>query len=57
MNGLTRSVDDRIFFGVCGGIAKQLDVSSFLVRILFILLPISIIAYLVMAFIIPEETY
>ncbi len=55
MNGLTRSLDDRILFGVCGGIAKQLNMSSLLVRILFILLPISIIAYLVMALIIPEE--
>lgn len=54
MNGLTRSVNDRIFFGVCGGIAEQLNMSSLLVRILFIILPISIIAYLVMAIIIPE---
>jgi len=57
MNGLTRSLNDRIFFGVCGGIADQLNISSFLVRVLFIILPISIIAYLAMALIIPEERY
>lgn len=57
MGGLYRSVDDRILAGVCGGIAKQIGFSTFLVRLLFIILPISIIAYIVMAIIIPEEPY
>lgn len=57
MGGLYRSTDDRIFAGVCGGIAKQIGFSPFLVRLLFIILPISIIAYIVMAIIIPEEPY
>lgn len=57
MGGLYRSVDDRIFAGVCGGIAKQIGFSSFVVRLLFVILPISIIAYIIMALIIPSEPY
>ncbi|GAF66781.1 PspC domain-containing protein [Alkalihalobacillus trypoxylicola] len=54
MSGLHRSSTDKMFFGVCGGIAQHLGISSFLVRVLFVILPISIIAYLLMAVILTE---
>lgn len=57
MGGLYRSKSDRVFAGVCGGIAKQMGFSPLLVRLLFIILPISILAYIAMAIIIPEEPY
>lgn len=57
MGGLYRSRDDRIFAGVCGGIANQIGFPPFVIRLLFIFLPISIIAYIVMALIIPEKPY
>lgn len=54
-NKLRRSSRDRIFTGVCGGIAEFFDISSTLVRILFVVLPSNLLLYILCAIIIPEE--
>ncbi|WP_326938287.1 PspC domain-containing protein [Alkalihalobacillus alcalophilus] len=51
---LRKSYDDRVILGVCGGIAEYYNVSSFLVRILFIILPISLVAYVIMGLLLPD---
>lgn len=51
---LRRSKNDRVLMGVCGGIAESLGVSSLLVRIIFIILPISLVVYIIMGLLIPE---
>lgn len=57
---LTRSKTNRKIFGVCGGIGEYFDVDPTIVRILWIIassctLGFGIIAYLICAFIVPEE--
>lgn len=53
---LRRSRSDRWVAGVCGGIAKELGVASWVVRVLWIVLfGIGLIAYLVLWAVIPEE--
>ena len=56
---LYRSKKDRMLCGVCGGMAKYLNMDPTVVRVLWALLSIfvgaGIIAYLVCAFIIPED--
>ena len=52
---LHKSVKDRKIAGVCGGIAEYLGISSTLIRILVVLSGIGIIAYLIVALIMPEE--
>ena len=55
-----RSRTDRKLFGVCGGLGKYFNVDSTLIRIIFIISLIfgvfpTILAYIIMAIIIPEE--
>ncbi|MCB0063250.1 MAG: PspC domain-containing protein [Caldilineaceae bacterium] len=55
-----RSTTDRLFMGVCGGIAKRLGVDANLVRLLWAAFSIGSIGmglfiYLVIGFILPEE--
>lgn len=56
-NRLTRSDDDRVLAGICGGIAEYLEVDSMWVRLLFVLLifasGIGFVIYLVLWFIMP----
>ncbi len=57
---LTRTIHDRKIAGVCGGLARYFNVDPSIVRVLYVLLTISslflgIIAYIVMAIVIPEE--
>ncbi len=52
---LHRSKTDRWIAGVCGGIAEYLNVSSTLIRILVVISGIGILAYLIVALIMPEE--
>jgi phage shock protein C len=56
---LMRSETDRIFVGVCGGIAAYLGVDSAFVRIGFILLALAsgvgVLLYLILMFIMPSE--
>ena len=56
---LQRSNNDRILFGVCGGIAERYDLDPTLVRAVWVLLTIltlgiGIIVYLIAALVIPE---
>ncbi|MGN8647716.1 PspC domain-containing protein [Gracilibacillus sp. HCP3S3_G5_1] len=45
-----KSVTDCSLHGVCGGIAKHFGISSFIVRLIFVLfLPAGLIAYIVLA--------
>ena len=55
---LYRSVNDKKIAGVCGGLAKYLNVDPTVVRVIWALIALSgagILAYIVCALIIPEE--
>jgi len=56
---LYRSRDERVLFGVAGGVAEWLDIDPAVVRIVFALLVLTlgagVLLYLVMALVIPEE--
>ncbi len=57
---LRRSETNKVFFGVCGGLAEYFDVDPVVVRILFLILfvidPRFIIVYFVLALIMPKGT-
>ncbi len=57
---LYRSQDDRVVFGVCGGLARHFNIDPVIVRIIAALLVfangIGILAYIIMAIIIPLES-
>ncbi|WP_042706565.1 PspC domain-containing protein [Methanomicrobium mobile] len=60
MDKLYRSKDDRMIAGVCGGLGKNTDIDSNLIRILFIVLAfcsvgIMVLIYLCAWILIPEE--
>jgi phage shock protein PspC (stress-responsive transcriptional regulator) len=57
---LKRSKEDRLLLGVCGGIARWLNIDAIIVRILWALFTIAflgtgVIVYIILAFIMPEE--
>jgi phage shock protein PspC (stress-responsive transcriptional regulator) len=56
---LKRSKKNRVFLGVLGGIAEYLELDPTIIRVLFILLcliePVFILAYFLMAIVMPEE--
>jgi len=57
---LTRSKSNCMIAGVCAGLAEYLDIDPTVVRLIFILLffvtgPGILLAYLIMAIIIPQE--
>ncbi len=56
---LYRSRSDRMIWGVCGGLAKYLDVDPTVIRLVMVLLVfangIGILAYIIMAVIVPLE--
>ncbi len=56
---LYRSNQDRMFAGVCGGIAEYLDVDPTLVRLVFVALTLmggpGFIIYIVLMLIVPED--
>ena len=56
---LTRSITDRKISGVCGGLAEYANLDVSLVRILMFLAAlfsgVGLIAYIVMAIVVPEE--
>ena len=55
---LYRSKTDKKLAGVCGGVAKFFSIDATIVRVLWALLSLSsvgIIAYIICAFVIPEE--
>ena len=60
MGKLRRSINDRVFSGVCGGIGEYFNIDPTIVRIVWVLLSLrsfgtSLIIYLVCSFIIPED--
>jgi phage shock protein C len=60
MDRLYRSVDDRVLAGVAGGMAELWDIDPSIVRIAWVVLTpltagFTIIVYLIMAIIVPEE--
>ena len=61
MKKLYRSRKDRVFAGVCGGIAEYLGIDSTVVRLITFLLIVpgglSIWVYIALAIIIPSEPY
>lgn len=56
---LYRPREDRVIAGVCAGLAKRFGLSTFLVRVIFILLlilpPAAILPYLFLWIIMPSE--
>ena len=59
---LYRSRADRKFSGVCGGLGEFLNIDPTIVRVLFVVValipglnPVSLLGYILMAVIIPEE--
>jgi len=57
---LKRSRDDRMLLGVCGGLARTLDLDSSIVRLLWALFSIGslgagVVAYVIAAILMPEE--
>ncbi|HMA07838.1 MAG TPA: PspC domain-containing protein, partial [Ramlibacter sp.] len=57
---LTRSTSARMFAGVCGGIGEYTNIDPTVIRLSAVLLffatgPAVIVAYLIMALIIPEK--
>ena len=52
---LYRSKHNRIILGVCGGIAEYFGVSSFIIRLLFLVSGIGIVTYIILGWIIPEN--
>lgn len=56
---LTRSSNDRMLFGVAGGLAVYLNIDPVLVRLFFVLLTLSTgyapIIYLLLALLMPED--
>ena len=56
---LYRSVSDRKLAGVCGGVARYLNMDPTVIRVLWAIISlfafIGVAAYIVCAFIIPEE--
>ncbi|KYG33737.1 PspC domain-containing protein [Alkalihalobacillus trypoxylicola] len=60
MKRLVRSIDDRKLAGVCGGVAKYFNIDPTIVRILMVILFFisagsMLLAYIISAFIIPNE--
>lgn len=57
---LYRSNNNKVIFGVCGGIGEYLDIDPTVVRLLWVLFTVlsigaGIIAYIIAAFIIPKK--
>ena len=55
---ITRSLSDRVFAGICGGLGKYFDTDPVIFRIIFCVLAFmgaGILAYIVLIFIIPAE--
>lgn len=58
---LTRSTKDRMVAGVCAGLAEYMGMDPTVVRLIFVLLffvtgPGVLLAYLIMALIVPNES-
>jgi len=60
MKKLQRSKTNRVFFGVCGGLAEYLGLDPVAIRLVFVLITlfggIGVVAYFIGVIIIPENT-
>jgi phage shock protein C len=57
---LYKSNRNKVLFGVCGGLAEYFNIDVTLVRLVFIVLALSgagVLAYIIAAIVIPEESY
>jgi len=52
---LCRSQSNRVFAGVCGGIAEYFGWSATVVRLFFLLTGIGLFTYVILAIVIPES--
>ena len=57
---LCRSLSDRMLAGICAGLANYMDMDPTVIRLIFVLLffvtgPGILLAYLIMAIVIPNE--
>ena len=57
---LTRSLNDRMLAGICAGLANYMEMDPTVIRLIFVLLffvtgPGVLLAYLIMAIVIPNE--
>ena len=52
---LTRSSTDQVLLGICAGIAEFFNISPLLVRILFIVTPVSLTVYIILAILVPKK--
>ncbi|MEN7547938.1 PspC domain-containing protein [Rapidithrix thailandica] len=57
---LVKSSFDKVLFGVCGGIAKYLNLDSTIVRIVFVIASVfgvgsPVLIYVILALIMPNE--
>jgi phage shock protein PspC (stress-responsive transcriptional regulator) len=55
---LTKSTDQKMLFGVCGGIAEYFGLDPTLIRLLFVFLTIiavgsPVLVYIILAFVMP----
>jgi phage shock protein C len=59
--GLYRSRTEKIFGGVCGGLAQSLNMDTFVVRLIFVILFLfaggGILVYIIMWIALPEEPF
>lgn len=59
MERLHKSRDDRIVFGVCGGLARYFNIDPTIVRLIFIIgafmKGVTVLIYIILAVITPEE--
>ncbi len=57
---LYRSRDDRMIWGVCGGLGKYFDIDPVIIRVIMLLLifagGIGILAYIILAIVVPLES-
>ncbi|WP_425445447.1 PspC domain-containing protein [Virgibacillus ndiopensis] len=55
MSRLMKSSTDKALFGVCAGFAEFFRIEPIIVRLIFIFLPVSIFAYLILAALLPKN--
>ena len=58
---LTRSQSDRMLAGICAGLANYMEMDPTVIRLIFVLLffvtgPGVLLAYLIMAIVVPNES-
>lgn len=59
-NKLYRSAEDKVIFGVCGGLGEYFDIDPVIIRIVFVLLTVwggsGILVYIILAIVVPEKS-